>query len=138
MKQLTTYLTLVLVIVLLALATILAIRSRSYRVLAPELFGEQSMLYAELPRGHILGLVHGGGLGFVLYGQHHDQDITGQMVQIAGGQVDNYGNTAPIPVRMQFAPSGDHFAGWIHFRGHPRKFCGGVTEIPRNCMLKGE
>ena len=67
--------------------------------------------------------------------------ISGNLVQTGGPTI--YDRPTPngkerpagkIPFMMSI--HNNQFQGWIMFRGHHRKFCGGQNAIPKKCLLQ--
>lgn len=96
------------------------------RVFAPELFGNATMTTASFLHFEA-GLIYNPDVAFISWGTQEE----GWIKQIAGEAIDNYGNTDPIPFRKE-----QKFQGWVGFREHARKFCGGLVTLPAACMLK--
>jgi hypothetical protein len=97
-------------------------------VSTPELFGNGIMTLQQGKHGSITGHISAWG-EWEIYGTA-DRCFIKQVGGDAIGGAEN-----PIPCHMNFI-SKKQFNGWIDFRGHPRKFCGGVKSLPHKCFGK--
>lgn len=96
-----------------------------YFVRAPELFGDGHMYFARVG-DRLFGYVYAWG-GWMITGRVDDCRIR----QLFGPQID--GVNGPIACFVDFRKN--RFVGWIDFRGHRRKFCGGLDAdaMPVKC-----
>lgn len=107
---------------------------------APELFG-LAQLRLVRSGAQVTGTVVNGWVSFSLKGTLSSGVISGSLLQTAGPVImDRRCPTcAEYPagrIHFNMMVDGDHFRGWIFFRGHTRKYCGGLGFIPEQCMLK--
>ena len=101
---------------------------KRYTAWTAEMFPSSQMIM--LDAGVQFGVISSPYATMVMIGAND----SGYMVQVAVRHIDNYGSFAPIPYTIK--TKGDAFTGYIVFRTHARKFCGGKN-IPQNgCMLK--
>ncbi len=98
----------------------------------PELFGDAQAVLVE--REQVLyGLIYNADFIGVITGTMEAKELTCQIRQLAGEPVQDLEGAVPCFARRR----GDRWLGWIHFRGHPRKFCGApeISSLPEICRL---
>lgn len=109
---------------------------------APELFGGAGLAHARYffwGDKNTFGLATGDLGTWLLLA--NDETHTCNLRQILGaraGNYDQYGNeNLPWAIPCKMSWKGERFSGWIYFRTHNRKFCGGQSEslLPHTCML---
>lgn len=78
-----------------------------------------------------------GKFAFLFFGYGRERK-NGYIIQVFGKRIDQYG---PYEKSNKWAyfyerETAERWSGWIEFRGHPRPFCGTISNrLPGRCML---
>lgn len=107
------------------MAFTMPMKQQTLKVFTPELFGTGTMVLNRQSNGRISGHISAWG-EWEIYGTVNHCFIK----QVSGEPIGGAEN--PIACHMNFL-SKNVFNGWIDFRGHPRKFCGGNV-LPHKCF----
>lgn len=108
---------------------------------APELFGGAGLAHARyfFLDKKTLGLATGDlGTWLLLANDKNHSCTLRQILGARAGNYDEFGNeNQPWPIPCKMAWKGQRFSGWIYFRTHNRKFCGGPSQkqLPGACLL---
>jgi hypothetical protein len=116
----------IIIILTIFLTAFVSYKQYSWNAFTPELFGN-GVMNVNIQNGKINGHISAWG-EWEIYGTTKHCFIK----QVAGEPIG--GAEKPIACHMNMI-SKNQFNGWIDFRGHERKFCGGKT-LPHKCLGK--
>lgn len=123
-------------LILLALIAAPASQVQRWDVRANEYFGDGVMWIYPLPtspipqsgigEGKFVGIIKAWGW-YAIHGTAEDCRITPIWSPV--------GDAAKVPCGMVLTLKQNRFSGWYDFRGHPRPFCGTLTDqFPQKCF----
>lgn len=125
---------LAIILLLLVIAVIYRVRSnyKTVTISAPELFGDGELHTVSL---RSISLGYTDAWGAWLYIEYRPTNDRGQCLFVPLQKV--LSDSQPIYCEKFYKSNGVNFQGFIYFRGHERKFCGG-NFIPLSCLKIGE
>lgn len=132
MRQLKRSLSMILLFALVAVIFRAGVNYKMVVISAPELFDTGDL--------HTISL-RSISLGFIvtehtwLYIEYRPTNARGQCMIFPSKKA--LGDAQPIYCEKYYHPSRKYFQGFIYFRGHERKFCGG-NFIPSACLKIGD
>jgi hypothetical protein len=121
---------------------ILALTAKMENFEATELVGNGQMVVWRAHGyefGFMLARWERDEFAFVFSGHLEGETWRGWIWQVAGPHLENYGpySCGSEMIICYVRENSPKWQGRMWFRGHERRFCGGV-ELPKVCMLKGE